>query len=140
MDAARLDTVNGVPHSAMALAHLARLLFGLALLAQIAASAHAPTANGGSRFCAMTHGEARAQSHLLGGASEQAPQRETGRGHSLCSFCLFGSGVPPLLSRMLALEAFRVAAEQRISFDYFEGLAFFHSDRNASARAPPSFS
>jgi hypothetical protein len=139
MDVARLDTVNGVPHSAMALAHLARLLFGLALLAQIAASAHAPTTNGGSRFCAMTHGEARAQSRL-GGASEQAPQRETGRGDSLCSVCLFGSGVPPLLSRMLALEAVRVAADQRISFDYFEGLAFFHIDRNASARAPPSFS
>lgn len=122
----------------MALAFLARLLFGLALLAQVVAAAHAPAASG-SRLCAVTHGDLRAQSHFAGGP-EQAPQRETSHRHGLCSFCLFGSGDAPLHTRLLALETIRVADRERRTFAYAEGLIFFQPDRNAAARAPPAFS
>ncbi|MBY6242569.1 DUF2946 family protein [Methylosinus sp. Sm6] len=121
----------------MALAFLARLLFGLALLAQLAASASAPAASGGARLCVLSHGEARSQTYA-GNASEQAPQHETGHRHGHCSFCVFGSGDPPLATTLLSLERLPVAAGARLSFDYSKGLVFAHVDRNASARAPPS--
>jgi hypothetical protein len=123
----------------MALSCLARLLFGLALLAQVAASVSAPMSSGGARICAITHSDARAQT-FFDGTSEQAPQRETGHRHGPCSFCLFGSGDPPLHARMLDLPSPLPTASERIAFAYSEGLIFFQADRNASARAPPAFS
>lgn len=124
----------------MALAFLARLLFGLALLAQAAASAHAlAPAAGDSRVCVVTHNDARAQS-FVGDASEHGPQRETGHRHGPCSFCLFGSGDSPLYSRILFPPTIPIADSARLSFGYCEGMVFFHTDRNAAARAPPAFS
>jgi hypothetical protein len=121
----------------MALSYLARFLFGLALLAQVAASVSAPAAS--ARICGVTHSDARAQT-FADGTSEQAPQRETGHRHGPCSFCLFGSGDAPLHSTPLALETVRVADRLRRTFAYAEGLIFFQVDRNAAARAPPAFS
>jgi hypothetical protein len=139
MAAVHLDTVNGVIRSAMAFASLARLLFALALLTQVAAGAFAPAQSGGSRLCGLTHSEARSPS-FVGDATEQAPQRESGHRHGACSFCLFGSGDPPLYTRPIAVEPRRTASAERRVVDYADGLLLFHVDRNASARAPPSFS
>lgn len=128
----------------MALAFLARFLFGLALLAQVAASVlvRAPTASG-SHFCVVTHTiadtDARGRS-VVDAASEQAPQRETGHRHGQCSFCLFGAGDPPLYSRTPVSPTSHVVDRARFAFRYCDGMVFFHTDRNAAARAPPAVS
>jgi poly(3-hydroxybutyrate) depolymerase len=122
----------------MALARLARLLFGLALLAQVAASASAPAASD-TRLCVVAHSEARGQSDA-GASSAPAPQRDTGHRHAPCALCLFGSADSPLHSQSLSLETSRVADRARHSCAYADGLVFFQVDRNAAARAPPAFS
>lgn len=131
----------------MAVGFLARVLFGLALLAQalslpsagFGASTRGPSSGG--LLCAILHGgsvEAKKSVASLAG-SEQAPKNDASHRHGLCSFCQMGSGAPPLDYHLPPAVHLRVAWMRPVFVAYADGIVFFRVNHNAPARAPPTF-
>lgn len=130
----------------MAVLFLARFLFGLALLAQAVSmpSAGFATRTSGEfagslrSLCVILHGEAKAPP-IADAASEQAPKNDSAHRHGLCAFCEIGAGGPALHSRMGPISFRDFYQTHSIFAGYADTIAFFRSNRNAPARAPPSF-
>lgn len=134
----------------MVVAFLARVLFGVALLAQALSlpsagfSASAPmmrATSGGGLLCAILHGasaDAKKSVVSLAG-SGQAPSNDSTHRHGLCSFCQMGAGAPPLDYSIPPTVRLRIAWTRPVFAAYADGIVFFRANHNAPARAPPTF-
>lgn len=128
----------------MSVEFLARLLFGLALLAQALSPSSAgmrASANGAAAMgplCAILHGEAK-KTTVAAAGSEQSPKNDPAHRHGLCSYCQIGSGAPPFDPRLAPTALLRLSWTRPIFAGYADVIVVFRGNDNALARAPPSF-
>lgn len=121
----------------------ARVLFALALLAQalvpVSTGRAISAANGATMgpLCAVLHGVEQATA--AGAGADQAPKSDHSHRHGLCSYCQIGSSAPPFEPRLAPIALLRLTWTRPVFRLYADVIVVFHGNRNAPARAPPSF-